>query len=599
MCVSACAVTGFAVDSGDSISERRIRLLRELTRDALKGRGGGGSDFRVLKTVMSKYVEVDNCVQIPKRVVVDEGDCRRASRESTRLLVRKKYPGLDMDKLKAGAAAAFPIYEPGQVVTVKYQANPLRVHTKTGVFHGREGAVLRVGLGGRPILLRDMAGLAGNDVELLKFDEKESKARRKAQIDKKVAEYEAERTAYEKTVSTLTFKAEKKRAIRTNEEAGYTFYDGEWRHLRDCATLLLERIRGEVAREQALRAKRLQRERRREIELSIVFQASFDASLPSYAYRDPKTLFARASAQTQQGTPEAGPGDEKTSGGGDTPPDKSDDAVAPEEGDGGGEESGTLVNVDDAEDVAPLQIDIGEEEAGIPLWFFAAIGGILVTSVVIVIVLLAKAKSDAPRSEAKKFFKAGAGKQQKSFWQMAEADPDGFKYVAYRYPTRELALESLVQLSYLTATAGGELRCRLSLLFGFYPHKDKFVAFVGGDELHYSLWREASALMPEIADAEYFRVSTAPDVELVIPDLQKLLADESLEITFVEEREGEGDDFAKYFIYTAPDKGHAMVFLKKAEIHSPGVHIVVQTSDGTWGRDESGIYEDEGAAEAT
>ncbi|NQT15085.1 MAG: hypothetical protein HQ582_20175, partial [Planctomycetes bacterium] len=143
------------------------------------------------------------------------------------------------------------------------------------------------------------------------------------------------------------------------------------------------------------------------------------------------------------------------------------------------------------------------------------------------------------------------------------------------------------------------LRCRLSILFGFYPHKDKFVAFVGGDDLHYALWREASALMPEIEDAEYFRVSTAPDVELMIPDIQQLLADESLEISFVEEREGEGDDFAKYFVYSAPDKGHAMVFLKKAEVQSPGVHIVVQTPDGTWGRDESGIYEDEADSEAT
>jgi len=298
ICAFVCGLTHAAVGSGtgSAISEKRIRLLRELIRNELVKRDGKGSDYRILKAVMGEYRKRDRCPLSPKPDVVTEADCRRASRESTRMLVQKEYPGLDQEKLQAEAAAAFPIYAPGDIVTVTYRANPMRVQTKTGVFHCREGGVLRVGLGGRPILLTDMAGLAGNDVELLKFDEERSTALRKAQIEKKIAAYDAERAAYERKVSDLTLKAEKKNAVQKNEENGYTFYDDEWRSLRDCAALLLGRVRTQMAREATARLKRLQAKHRQEVELSVAFQASFEASLPDYFYRDPKTLFAHAPA---------------------------------------------------------------------------------------------------------------------------------------------------------------------------------------------------------------------------------------------------------------------------------------------------------------
>jgi hypothetical protein len=223
-------------------------------------------------------------------------------------------------------------------------------------------------------------------------------------------------------------------------------------------------------------------------------------------------------------------------------------------------------------------------------WFMLIIGVVVLGAIGGIGFWIWKSKQGAA-SQAQKFFK-GRGKLQKDFWSMAEEDPDNFKYVAYRFPTIEEARKALVQLSYITEATGGELKCLKDILFGFYPHQEKFVSFVGGPALHYALWREASAIFPELPGAEYFRVSPAPDVHLEIPDIEALLRDENLQVSHVENREGEGDDYSQYYVYRAPNKLNAIEFLKRVNVQEPGVHVLVETPEGTWGKDENGIYQE-------
>ncbi len=200
-------------------------------------------------------------------------------------------------------------------------------------------------------------------------------------------------------------------------------------------------------------------------------------------------------------------------------------------------------------------------------------------------------RAAGPANELKKFFQ-GRGKVQRTFWQMAEEKPDTFKYVAYRYNTGEEARQALLQLSYVSERVGGELVCRHDIYFGFGPHQEKFVTFVGGEKLNYALWREASAVLPEFPGAEYFRVSTAPEVNVEIPNLDSLLADPKLKIEHVENREGEGTDYSHYYVYHTAAKENAMEFLKHASVQEAGVHVVVLTQEGVFGKDENGIYEE-------
>ena len=150
----------------------------------------------------------------------------------------------------------------------------------------------------------------------------------------------------------------------------------------------------------------------------------------------------------------------------------------------------------------------------------------------------------------------------------------------------EGARAALLNLSYMRDNSG-QVKCRADILYGSYPHQDKAVAFLGGPRLGYAMWREATALWPELPGAEYFRVSTAPEVSLDVPDIQALMADKDINITFVERREAE--DFTMHHIYNAPDEKSAMTFLEKVEIKSPDVNIVVETPDLIYRKNIKGL----------
>ena len=60
----------------------------------------------------------------------------------------------------------------------------------------------------------------------------------------------------------------------------------------------------------------------------------------------------------------------------------------------------------------------------------------------------------------------------------------------------------------------------------------------------------------------------------------------------MENREGEGTDYSQYYVYRAPGKENALEFLKHALIQEAGLHVVVLTTEGVFGKDENGIYEE-------
>jgi hypothetical protein len=53
--------------------------------------------------------------------------------------------------------------------------------------------------------------------------------------------------------------------------------------------------------------------------------------------------------------------------------------------------------------------------------------------------------------------------------------------------------------------------------------------------------------------------------------------------------------YPSYEVYSAESKSEAMQFLSNVEVTEPIKHVVVETPEGSWGRDVAGIY-DEGAA---
>ena len=578
----------FAADRGGELSERRVRLLRGFVEDYLGEHGLESSTFRIMKGVLEDLAKIDPCPTLPSSAVIEDRHCRRAALDMTQTLVAENFPPLDIARVEGEAVEKFPIHEKGDAVTVWYRASPVRTMKVQGVYRGRTANSVQIGR--HVILLDDMANeYKKNPEELLKFDREKSAALRDEYVTHKREQYDAAKEEFEKNVRDLSLKEQRKRATAANEESGYIFWDGKWRKVRDVVTALIGEVRERISREQQVAAEKQLVETETRIRYAVASQAVFEEFVAGILYQNPGDLLGPRAAPVSdvpvvQQDVAADGGQESST------PDVGDGDSSGVAGDSGEPADPPVVSPAEATEDQPIKrAHIDVPDSGVPWEILAAVAGVFVLAGGFGIYIWRNKPSAAP--VARKFFE-GRGKLQKSFWEMAEADPERFKYVAYRFPTRQTAREALTTLSYINESKGGDLTCLHQILFGFYPHKDKFVVFVGGKDLTYALWREASAVLPEMGQAEYFRVSTAPGVDVEVPNLEQLLADEALHVEHVEDRDGEGDDYTKYYVYKAQDKTSAMTFLQRAEIQTDGAHVVVQTPEGTWGKDVNGIYEE-------
>ena len=157
------------------------------------------------------------------------------------------------------------------------------------------------------------------------------------------------------------------------------------------------------------------------------------------------------------------------------------------------------------------------------------------------------------------------------------------------FPNEEEARNALLELSYISAMPNGILKCSKNIDYGTYPHNGKEVAFIGGTELHYAPWREATAVMPELPNAQYFKVSTEPSVQLEMPNM----AEQNIDIKDLgrEEIRTEDGSIVLCYKYSCQSRDDAMYFLENLVLNEEGVTIQVETPEGYLGKDMEGIFE--------
>lgn len=582
-----------AVTSGTEVSERRLSLMRKLVQAELARLGPDAEAEAVARNVLPEFFRQEpDC---PSGLVladpVTEEECREEARQIQRELVARKFPDLDLAALEKEAAEKYPVYKEGDIVEVEFQPNPARRERVRGPFESRTTNVIVIGR--HQIRVADIAAVKGNEKLLLMLDADRSLQLRKAYVEEKVNKYNAEKEAYADAVRAAARRERYLAGARENEKRGYTFLDDGWYKARDAVLKVVEAEKTALAAERKRQAEQAAAAAQQEAE-ALAAAGTAAAQLGSAAPGgDPQAELAEFTARVeaaQKKSQEEPPGEKAAE---EKPEEEKPAEAAPGE-----------PQVAAAEEVpqpatapAPRPPPAAEtpEEGGGVSWVLVAL--------VVLVVLggaagLAYSAVRSRRSRDLRRFFQPKGTVERNFWALAEADPEHFKYVAYRFPTLEEARAALLRLSYITTGPDNQLRSTREVEFGFYPHEDKWVCFVGGTELSYALWREASAVWPELPNAEYFRVSTAPEVKLEVPDIEAMLRDEALKIEHVENRQGEGEDYGQYYVYRAPDKRSALEFLKRASVSEAGVHVVVQTPEGTWGKDETGIYEEEPSAPA-
>ena len=565
-----------AQDGGETqtASSRRVAVLKRLARERLADVPPNADQHKLGQEILARFsVAEPNCPTGVIATPVRDGEAVAANtRRIVGGLVAKRFAPLDPAKLKVEAEAKYLIYKKGDMVDFYYATNPQIVRRARGVYRDRNTEVIQVG--SKIMRVEDIARIKGNDVLLLRFDPVASEELKKAYVAEKLAAHEAGMEAFEQEANQLVLAKQSQLANEANETEGYLLVDGEWTTAAALVGSLVAVERERLAALAREKAAVLIARKRDAIAVAADAQASDEAQIAIVAHTDVDAEYAAYKGRLAAAAVAAptGTGEEPT----------------PVEGSGTAEEDSPVEEASGSTGSTGAASDAEvDPPKAVPFWVYGAIGGV----VLLVIVVLAFKMRGGPGKDLKKFFE-GRGKVQRTFWQMAEANPETFKYVAYRYGSAQDARQALLQLSYVNERVEGDLVCRHDIYFGFGAHQDKFVAFVGSESLHYALWREASAAFPEYPGAEYFRVSTAPDVRLEIPNLDSLLADADLQIEHVENRDGEGTDYSHYYVYTAPGKENALEFLKHAQIEEAGLHVIVLTKGGVFGKDENGIYEE-------
>jgi hypothetical protein len=573
--LALCVLAGapcYGVTEGTQVSEQRLALIRRLVAERFAQDGLSAGAFSIAKTVLAEFFKAEPTCPSASALadVVTEEDCKQAARQMARDLLAKKFPDLDMAVLEAEAAKQFPVYAEGEIVEVEFQLNPARRERLRGPFEGRTASYIVVGR--RQIMVADLAAVEGNAAQLMMFDLQRSSDLRRKYIEQKTQAYTESRAKYNESVRQVARREHYRQGAEQNEQRGYVFLDGAWSSVRDAVPKIIETERGKLQAEEARRAAAAAAAIRQEAgALGVAESAVADLGAPR-RWLDPASELADQTAQLEAESKRLAAAAEEE---------------ARQQAEAAEAEAARLKAAEARQEGTPSAAAQPQEEGGVP-WLF------IVIAVVVVLTALGSVVFVVTRRRARdpaRFFE-GKGRLQRDFWAMADADPEHFKYVAYLFPAMQDAQNALLQLSFITAGTGGQLKCSRNIELGVYPHQGKFVAFVGGTELHYALWREASAVLPEIAEAQYFRVSEAPEVMLEIPDIEQLLRDANLKVEHVENREGEGKDYSQYYVYRSPDKQNALEFLKRANVTEAGVHVIVQTPEGTWGKDENGIYQE-------
>ncbi len=568
------------VPSGPA-SPDRLRVAAELAQNYFRTNGAKQDDAAITKALLGEFLKKSGLSgEKPKRAPMTLEECTALAEKNLLAVMDQRYPILDEKGLQAAAEEKYPLHKVGDKVTVHYMYRGAPV-TVTGTYYHTHGSIVKVGKA--QIALADMEGIENNEEEILMFSPDTTAQLRKEYMEKLDLSTLDSREKFKKNNQATFLREALEEAGKTNEALGYVCMDGEWElpvdALGDVIVLERDAYLTQVARD---KADTLQRQVAAigaqygglETELKLL---PVDHRLnPSQALAARKAADEKAAAEAKRLEEEE---QQRRAELANSERNRQEEARRLRE-----------AELERVQKRGQDELEAVELESKTLQY---VIIGIVVVFVLIVIGIMVGLKLKKKHDEEiyKKFF-VSEGKLQKEFWDAAEADPEHFKYVAYMFPDERAGTEALSKLSYMHVTEKGTLHCSKNLMYGVYPHQGKAVAFVGGVDYHYAPWREATAVLPELPGAEYFKVSPEPEVLLEIPVLdEQEAADLHIESIGIEEMEdSQGGGFIRCYKYRADTKEHALDFLQKFEVNEEGIVVQVETAQGVFGKDENGIF---------
>lgn len=627
---TVASVFGAAVDD-QAVATRRLELLQRLVAEQAAQKGFERSLTRARKSVLETFQKQDpDCPMWPDEDAVPDSKCTREAKKLTDRVIGETIAPLNVTELESEAAKAYPVYESGEVVEVPFRSNPVRVVTARGPFRGKTPEALIVGPHRVPI--KDVA-FRDREAELLKFDPKKSQALRVAYVETKKKEYQEARQAAWDRAYQIALLGERKLAAILNGRNGYILYNGTWDRAQNVVSRMLEDERDRIEAEKRKRelAKREQMRKEEEARQKALEEetakaeaekakaaaekaAAEAAAEEAKEKRDADAETAAEATEAVEGTPKEKSPDDLTSAtedGGDAAAKAEGDASAePDDESGAGEagkptdstEEGEVPAPDGqglgdaqgmvsapADDTEQAQREKGDDKGLLGLPPAALYGGVAAVALVAAGLVLLMWLKQRPRGR----FHALRVDAEREFWGPAGTNPL-CRYVAYWYAEEGDARSALAHLSFIEDRGFSKpMLCTPDLDFGVYREveneRERYIAFVGGPALTHMLWREANVRLGRHEEASEHKVSDPPERRAVVPD-PATVGGKAASVELMREGEGEGDDFAYYYRFKAPNKESAQAYLKKVAVAEPGLFVVVETPEGHWGKDLRGIY---------
>ncbi len=567
------------------LSAKRVGQISAACTEIFHTMGQDAREESILQEVRKRLSGV-LLIPTPSRKIIDELAFEDFAEEELIRRAVQEFPLPDKSELSQMAEEAYPLYKRGDEVRIVHKVNPFAIGVTSGILYEAKNGVIRVGR--KSVRLRDMLGITDNEREALKFDEPGTLRRREEFVTNLRTETEAKRMLWREQNSAAVFADVREKCGQQNERNGYTYLDDEWLTETELYPRVVSNTyhRLLARRNFAYNQKISQQENVLLAQLEI--KTSADLLSPPGDHISPAEEINRRiqAANAQKAAEEKArqlilqkQAEEKA---------RLEEEKAAKQRAIAEEEARKRAALERQMSDIQTGFDPGEVTALSPIILLGA-AVLIIAAVGAIIVWRRKATDEI---DVSKFFE-GKGRVQKEFWARVEANPEYFKYVAYLFPNMSEASAALSKLSYIISDREGNLSCKRDIHFGVYPHQGGAVCFVGGEKLNYAYWREASAILPELPNATYFKVSTEPDVMLELPDVEALNKEGDLQITSlgVDDVSNENGEFSRCFKYSTTSKEQALAFLNKTAVKEEGIVIQVETSEGIFGKDSNGIFE--------
>jgi hypothetical protein len=545
-----------------------VRLLQQTARE--QDPDAGEPFFAAVEAAFSRAAA--GCPLAPARPPIVASAVEQATAAAAEKEAEKRLPRPDEAALQAEADKLFSLLPENTPLTVTYQINPVRQATASGPYRGRQGDTLI--LGGRKIRLSDIVPAAERDRLAARTDAQAAQAQRARHVADALAAWEVEYRAFLQAEHARQLSAAAAAAVEANEKAGYIRHGDRW-----LSAPAAVRVLAAEQREALHQAWAVSRPAAPDVGTTPAppdggavtpppdeGTAATEPTPPSAESATPGTGAVAPDLPVPAAEPprEAGTPDAPGSGGPPAPADARR-GVPPE--------------------MSPVQFSL-RRGGWLPMACFAVGGLLLLVSGGRLLLLLRPDQTAASR------FYATRSTAESEFWAARERAAAAGGHVAYFFPDYATAFRAMTQLSFVEQTAPDRpLWARQPIQLGIYMHDHLFVAFVGGDRLTRAMWREAVLALGKAEGSETFKISSAPALDTIIPDLERSPEFRG-RMQHVRDYAGERDDFAEYFLYAADNRATAQAFLRLVRVPSEGVHVVVQTPEGHWGRDCQGVYKE-------